>query len=273
MKAIKTLVAVIITSLFLSGCFLIGNVKETGRRDWEHMTAEQIRTVPLQEVVDHLRYDYGTYECPQKSDRLFIPEDVWQQIDWTKEEKYRNAALPHKLWNMRHDDYNWPSCHGWRGDNAKGPRAGVGHDKYFPPLPQLVEGRGIARWMTVGDTSILEIPLFKDYEVTWTTSTIPNEIEVIERRKGNPNDGKTFTITKEYLLRNYAPSPLQKFSDKSYLEVYPYHKSYHIMLNKNENIYGEGPDDDVYFWRYGWRWDSYDSYYIKGAFFVGGHWN
>jgi len=260
----KKLLIVIASVFLLSGCFLRPR-PVLPEKDW--------RTMTLQEIEDHLRKDYGFFECPQKSDRLLITEEIWSQIDWTEEEKYRNAALPHKIWNMRHDDNPWPSCHNWRGDDAYGPRAGVVHDKYFHPLPQLVKGRGIARWMTCGDTSVLEIPLFKDYSVTWTTSTIPNEIEVIERQCGSVNYGSTFTITKQDLLSNYAPSPLQKFSDKSYLETYPTHKSYHIMLKKNEDYCGDGPDDDVYFWRSGWRWDSFDSYYIKGAFYIGGHWN
>jgi len=248
----------------LTGCFLKSKIK---------LPEKNYREMTLQEIKDHLRKDYGFFECPQKHDRLLISEEVWAQIDWTEEEKYRNAALPHKIWNMRHDDHGWPGCKQWRGNDAKGPRAGIGHDKYFPPLPMLVKGRGIARWMTQGDTSVIEIPLFKDYKVLWTTSTIPVTLEVTERLYGHPNDGKTYTITKEELLANYAPSPLQKFSDKSYLETYPRHKSYHVMIDKTEDYYGNGPDDKVYFWRSGWRWDSYDSYYVKGAFYVGGHWN
>ena len=231
-------------------------------------------TMTLQEIKDYLRKDYRTFDCPKKSDRLFISDEVWQQIDWSQEELYRNAALPHKMWNMRHDDHKWPACKQWRGDDAFGPLAGIGHDKYFPPLPQLVIGRGIARWMTQGDTSVIEINLFKDYNTLWTLGSIPNTIEVIERKHRHINYGKTFTLTKEELTASYAPSPLQKFSDKSYLEVYPTHKSYHIMIDKKETYTGkpDGPDE-VYFWRYGWRWDSNDSYYIKGAKYIGGHWN
>lgn len=270
----KKLIAILFAGAFLSGCFLKGNIKDTGRRNWHDMTADQIRAIPLEEVVAHLRHEYKLSECPQRSDRLFLPEDVWQQIDWTKEEKYRNAALPHKLWNMRHDDHVWPMCHKWRGDDAYGPRAGVGHDKYFPPLPQLVKGRGIARWLSVGDAKAIEIPLFKDYEVEWTTTTIPSTLEAVDRKCGSPTFGQTFIITKEDLLAEYAPSPLQKWSDKSWLEVYPKHLSYHKILKKNEDYCGKpnGPDK-VYFWRYGWRWDSFDNYYVKGAAYVGGHWN
>jgi hypothetical protein len=248
-----------------SGCFLKSKIKLPEKNHAE-MTIDDIKA--------HLRKSYGFFECPQKSDRLLITEEIWQQIDWTEEEIYRNAALPHKIWNMRHDDHSWPSCHEWRGDDARGPRAGEGHDKYFPPLPTLVKGRGIARWMARGDVSILEIPLFKDYSVTWTTATIPSTIEVIERKPGHSLYGSTQTITKEHLLSNYAPSPLQKFSDKSYLETYPTHKSYHIMLEKRETYTGKpnGPDS-VYFWRYGWRWDSYDDYYVKNAKYIGGRWN
>ena len=249
---------------FLSGCFLKSKVK-LPEKNHAQMTLDEIKA--------HLRKDYGTFECPKKSDRLLITEEIWQQIDWTEEEKERNIALPHKMWNMRHDDHGWPTCHNWRGDDSFGPRAGVGHPKYFPPLPKLVKGRGISRWMTGGDTSIIEIPLFNDYKVEWTEATIPDTLEVIERRDGHPQDGQTFTITKEHLLANYAPSPLQKFSDKSYLETYPTHKSYHVMIRRTEDVHGNGPDDSVYFWRVGWRWDSYDGYYVKGAKYIGGHWN
>jgi len=271
------LALIIMSSFMLSGCFLVGRLHKTdpsARRNWERMTQDEIRAVPLQELVDHLRYEYDKYECPLKSDRVHIPEDVWQKIDWTDEEKYRNAALPHKLWNMRHDDHEWPSCQNWRGDDAYGYRAGEGHDKYFPRLPQLIKGRGVARWMTPGDTSIIEIPLFKDYSVIWTTSTIPDTVEVTERRCGKSNYGQTFTLTKEELLSQYAPSPIQQFSDKSYVMTYPLHTSYHVMIKRKEE-YCDPRDvaDDVYFWRYGWRWDSYDEYYIKGGFFLGGHWN
>jgi hypothetical protein len=261
----KRVFVLVIASFMLSGCFLKSKVK-LPEQDHNQMT--------LEEIKNHLRKDYGTFECPQKSDRLLITEEIWAQIDWTEEEKERNIALPHKMWNMRHDDHGWPGCKMWRGTDAYGPRAGVGHPKYFPPLPQLVKGRGIARWMTVADTSIIEIPLFKDYSVTWTTSTIPATIEVIERKCGANNFGETYTITKEQLLSNYAPSPLQKFSDKSYLETWPTHKSYHNMLEKKEGYCDKDEGaDSVYFYRYGWRWDSYDNYYVKGAKYIGGAWN
>ncbi len=250
--------------LGMSGCFLKSKIR-LPEKNYAEMT--------LDEIKNHLRKGYGFFECPQKSDRLLITEEIWQQIDWTEEEKYRNAALPHKMWNMRHDDHGWPHCTEWRGDDARGPRAGYGHPKYFPPLPKLVKGRGIARWMSRGDLSVLEIPLFKDFKTEWTEDLIPLTLEVTERRHGNPQDGQTFTITKEYLLENYAPSPLQKFSNRSYLETFPTHRSYHIMFNKTEDVYGNGPDDSVYFWRTGWRWDSYDDYYVEGAKYIGGHWN
>lgn len=265
MRRLHGIVLLLMLSLMLGGCFNRPKI-QIPEKDW--------RTMTIREITDHLRKDYGPFECPQKHDRLLMPEHVWVQIDWTEDEKYRNAALPHKLWNMRHDDHEWPGCKQWRGVDAKGPRAGVGHDKYFPTLPQVIIGRGIARWMTAGDTSIIEIYSFKDYSIDWTTSTIPLMIDVVERKPGHPEFGLVKTITKEYLLSNYAPSPLQKFSDKSYLETYPPHKSYHIMFEKRETYDGKpnGPDS-VYFYRYGWRWDSFDSYYIKGAKYIGGHWN
>lgn len=256
---------ILLMSFSLSGCFL--------RQTTKHPEPDS-STMTLQEIKDHLRKEYSFFECPTRADRLFITEEIWQQIDWTEEEIYRNAAIPHKIWNMRQDDHGWPKCQSFRGDNAKGPRAGEGHDKYLPPLPQLVKGRGIARWMSRGDTSVIEIPLFKDYSVTWTTSTIPATLEVVNRKCGDPNFGEVYTLTKEQLLASYAPSPLQKFSDKSYLETYPTHKSYHLIFKKNEDYCGKpnGPDD-VYFWRIGWRWDSYDDYYKEGGKYIGGRWN
>jgi hypothetical protein len=175
---------------------------------------------------------------------------------------------------MRHDDNPWPGCHRFRGKDAYGPLAGEGHDKYFQALPKLVKGRGIARWLSVGDTKAIEIPLFKDYSVTWTTSTIPATLDVVDRKCGSATFGSTFTITKEQLFAEYAPSPLQKWSDKSWLETDPYHVSYHLIINKKETYCGkpDGPDD-VYFWRYGWRWDSLDNYYNKSGKYIGGRWN
>lgn len=265
MNKVRALVFVIAVSVLMSGCF---------NRPKINLPEKNYLEMTIQEITDHLRKDYSFWDCPQKHDRLLMSEAVWAQIDWTEEEKYRNAALPHKIWNMRHDDHGWPGCKEWRGDDAKGPRAGAGHDKYFPPLPTLVKGRGIARWMTVSDTSVIEIDLFKDYSTTWTVTNIPFTLEVTERNPGQPDFGVTNTITKEFLLGNYAPSPLQKFSDRSYLETFPTHKSYHIMYEKKETYTGKpnGPDE-IYFYRFGWRWDSFDSYYIKGAKFIGGHWN
>ena len=196
----KKIFTIAILSLMISGCFLKSSIK---------IPEKNYREMTLQEIKDHLRKDYSAFECPQKHDRLLISEAIWQQIDWTEEEQYRNAALPHKIWNMRHDDHVWPGCKQWRGDDAKGPLAGVGHDKYFPPLPRLVKGNGIARWMTRKDKSIIEIEVFKDYKTTWTIENLPLTVEVVERQSG-PNFGKVFTLTKEELLASYAPSPLQK---------------------------------------------------------------
>ena len=119
----------------------------------------------IEEIKFHLRKEYGKWpwQGPKKKDRLFLKEEQWALIDWTDIEKKRNAALPHKMWNMRHDDLLWPKCYEWRGDDAYGYRAGEGHPKYMPILPKLVEGRGIARWMAPGDASVVEVPKLADY--------------------------------------------------------------------------------------------------------------
>jgi len=226
----------------------------------------------IEELKKKLRKEYGFFECPKKEDRILLTEEEWAAIDWTEEEKERNICLPHKMWNMRHDDHLWPWCHNWRGDDAYGWRAGEGHKKYFPRIPQLVEGRGIARWMTTNDKSILEIPAFADYQKTWTPDNLPDEIHGIERQ-GGPNFGKEIILPKAEFLKVYAPSSLQKFSNKSWLKRFPYHVSYHRMIKKREILHTDSPPDIVYFWRYGWRWDSYDEYMVESATYVGLRWN
>ena len=227
----------------------------------------------LEQVKAHLRKKYGFFECPKKSDRLFLTELHWQQMDWTDKEKYVNAALPHKMWNMRSDDQIWPWCKTFRGETAYGHQAGPGHDKYFPILPKLVKGRGIARWMTERDTSIIEIDLFKDYSKEWTPDNIPDKIEAIERQSGQ-NYEKQLILTKQELLSAYAPTALQKFSKKSKLLRDPKHQSWHYMIDKNETYHDQtDAKDKVAFVRHGWRWDSWDGYFIKNATFIGLTWN
>lgn len=232
--------------------------------------------ITVEDYKKALRRTWGLFECPKKEDRVFIPEGIWQQIDWTQEEKDRNAALPHKLWNMRHDDNIWPFCHDWRGDDAFGPLAAVGHPKYKQSPPKLIEGRGIARWMTNNDTSILEIPQLSFYENLWTVDNLPEYLGVIERRHSNPRFGEHYEISKLELLDAYAPTPLQKFSDRSYLKLDPFHISWHKMIKRREFL-GDKIDidaeDTVMFFRYGWRHDSYDNYYVKSATYVGLRWN
>lgn len=231
----------------------------------------------LEEIIAHLRKKYGCFKCPKKSDRLEIPEDIWKQIDWTRDEIEINGALPHKMWNMRHDDHIWPLCYKFRGVDAYGPRAkGNASRKFIATPPALVEGRGITRWMAIADESVLEIPLFNGYLTTWTPDNIPDELHVIERKPGHQNFGKVAMMKKNILFQNYGPSALQKFSDKSWLRRDPYHISYHRMFKRREVI-GKTKDvtgaDSVYFYRYGWRWDSHDNYYIKRAKYIGGRWN
>lgn len=239
----------------------------------------------IDEIKAHLRKDYGPWykrtplNRPTRADRCFISEEQWAQIDWTDEEIHRNIALPHKLWNMRHDDLLWPMCYNWRGDDAFGYRAGEGHSKYMPELPRLVEGRGVARWMSAGDASVVEVPRFRDYEHKWTVENMPEVIEFFERKVGHPDfyDGhdasRLIRWSKKNFLRTYAPSSLQKFSDASHLVRYPDHVSCHKMLKKNEKYVGDDKPDLVVFYRRGWRWDSYDGYMIKNAFYAGLRWN
>jgi len=144
-----------------------------------------------EEVLALVRKKYGFFQCPKKSERIDIPEDIWQSISWTAKEIEINAALPHKMWNRRQDDRPWPLCKQFRGRNAIGPRAkelGV-MAKFTPTPPKLAQGRGITRWMAVGDVSILEIPLFEDYSKLWCESNLPNILSVWERKPGHPNFG------------------------------------------------------------------------------------
>jgi len=226
----------------------------------------------LNQVKARIRKKYSFFESPKKSDRLFLTEDHWQRMDWTDKEKFINAALPHKLWNMRHDDHPWPFSRRYRGADAIGWRAGMDHVKFADKLPELVKGRGIARWMSEGDKSILEIDLFKDYKNIWTPENIPNKVEAVERQAG-AKFGEKYNITKEDLFYYYAPSSLQKFSKKSKLLRDPYHYSWHRMIKKREKYHGDYEPDTVAFYRFGARWDSGDGYFIKNAFYIGGRWN
>lgn len=230
----------------------------------------------IDEIKKHLRKEYKWYKCPKKSDRLLITEEQWQQIGWTQAEQTRNIALPHKMWNMRHDDWVWPRCHAWRGDDAYGYRAKEGHPKYLPRLPQLVEGRGISRWMSDGDASVAEVPKLADYRTLWTPDNLPEIVEFWERKPGAPHYGELVTWAKKNFLRTYAPSSLQKFSKRSYLLRDPRHVSYSYVFKKNEvpgKPKSETGADLVAFYRRGWRWDSYDGYMVKNAIYVGGRWN
>jgi len=232
--------------------------------------------ITVDEYKSHLRKKYPWNKCPKKSDRVHIPEEIWAQIDWTPEEIERNICLPHKMWNMRHDDHLWPFCHQWRGDDAIGSLAPVGHPKHKPTPPKLVSGRGVARWMSDSDASILEIPQLADYHTTWTPDNFPKIVEAIERKGGHAREGERYEISKEELFAKYGPSPLQKFSDKSLLVVDPKHVSGHRMIKRREML-GESKTvtgaDTVAFFRYGWRWDSGDNYYVEGAHYVGLAWN
>ena len=184
--------------------------------------------------------------CPKRKEtRINLTDAEWAARDWTEEQININCALPKHMWNWQQDDRVWPMCHEFRGENAYGPRAkglvvkGKTYDimkKFIPTPPKLVKGRGISRWMTVKDTSVIEIPLFDDYEKTWTPENIPEELEVIERNPGHPDYTKKKQMAKAQLLKDYAPTALQKFSDKSKLLRDPWHFSYHSMIQRREVI-------------------------------------
>lgn len=230
------------------------------------------------QVLAKIRKEYKWYQSPKKSDRVDIPEDVWQSIGWTPEEIEINCALPHHMWNRRQDDRPWPLSRQFRGSNAVGPRAkehGI-TAKFTPTPPKLVKGRGISRWMAPRDLSVLEIPELDDYKKVWTPDNLPPSIEVIERKGSLPNTGKKVRITKIYLMNNYGPSSLQKFSDKSKLLRSPWHFSQHKLLERRERL-GVSRDltgaDRVAFYRIGGRWDSLDGYIVKNAVYAGLAWN
>lgn len=228
----------------------------------------------IDEIKAHLRKDYPWWKCPKKSDRLLITEEQWAQIDWTEEETFRNAPLPHKMWNMRHDDHFWPRCHNWRGDDAYGYRAPEGHPRRMPKLPKLVVGRGIARWMADGDASVAEVPEFAGYHTEITDRHMPAQIEFVERKCGHPEYGKIKKMSTPEFLEIYAPSALQKFSERSWLKREPYHISHHYIIEKNEDYCSrENGPDLVWLSRYGWRWDSFDGYFRKRAIYTGLRWN
>ena len=231
-----------------------------------------------EEILANVRKSYSFFECPTRANRINCPEDIWQSIEWTDEEIEINCALPLHMWGWRQDDRPWPMCRQVRGANAIGPRAKeLGVDAKFKATPpKLVKGRGISRWMSVGDASVLEIPIFSNYEKLWTPNNLPEEIVAIERQGNLENTGKPMVISKTFLLQNYGPTSLQKFSDRSYLVREPYHISWHKMIKRRE-ILGKPKDktgpDIVAFSRYGDRWDSLDNYYVKKAFYAGLAWN
>jgi len=231
----------------------------------------------IEDIKAHLRKDYGRWpwQWPKKSDRCMISEHQWSQINWTKEEIERNIVLPHKMWNMRHDD--WPiNKKAWRGDDARGSRAPLGHYKNQVKVPVFIEGRGVARWMTPGDTSVVEVPAFADYGKLLTVATMPRLVVCIERNPGSPDFGRTRTFKLPDFLREYGPTALQKFSKRSYLKRFPHHVSYSYVIT-NREIVGVSKSltgaDTVAFWRSGARWDSLDKYFIENAFFAGLRWN
>jgi len=195
-----------------------------------------------------------------------------------------DIALPKHLWGKKHDD--WPIKKDTpRGTTSDGPRAirtqgGIHHPKYLATPPKLVKGYGLARWMAICDQSVLEIPLFNNKKMM-TEAHIPDVVEGYERKPGTPLYNQRVRLPKKVFLKFYGPSSLQKFSEQSCAVRDPYHKHFHRMIWKREEV-GKTKEktgaDWVFFWRWGARWDSLDNYYstrsaLGPAFYCGMRWN
>jgi len=218
----------------------------------------------------------GFFSCPKKSDNHWWTESEWLSKKWTEKEIRINAALPHHMWGWKQNDRVWPMCQEYRGKNAFGPRA----QTIFPPKyksipPKLVKGRGISRWISAEDKSILHVPMFQNYSRIWYPNNLPDIIEGFETQR-NENYLKPIRFRRKDFVRLYGPSSLQKFSDRSYLVRDPYHISSHRMIKRREQLHvskKETGEDTVWLWRFGWRFDSLDNYYVKKAVYVGWNWN
>lgn len=130
-----------------------------------------------------------------------------------------SSALPEHLRSELHNDWIWPLCYIPRGWNAFGYRCKNWFCKWRE-TPKLIVGYGVARWMTNGDENLVETSEFQSRWLWWWQ--VPD------------------------WLKDYGPSPLQKFSNLSFSIVWPFHVEFH---------WGK------FLFRNGCRWDSLDGYY------------
>lgn len=184
------------------------------------------------------------------------------------------CALPEHMRERLHNDWPWPMSKLPRSLNARGPRCkgsacvcgGQGF-KAWPP--KLVKGFGVARWESNGAGSILEIAGFAN---VWIDAGVyGQEVIGVERNPGHPNFGAKTLVKLDWHampwadidggLAAYSPSALQKFSDKSWMQLDPGYTAGHRLIKR-----GQDGDDKALFWRYGWRPDHVDVYYNFGPY-------
>jgi len=134
--------------------------------------------------------------------------------------------LPPHLRGVKHNDWIWPLSGISRGWNAFGHRCSG-----WRRVPKLLIGYNTVRWMTHGDKDVMNIQ--------W--------------KKGLSFGGIN--------MKNYGPSPLQKFSKFGFSLVWPLHFEFHYQFGKK-----------VLLFRIGARWDSLDEYYNIGPY-IGLAWN
>lgn len=177
------------------------------------------------------------------------------------------CALPEEWKKRKHND--WPFFLRWvpRSWNAFGPRCPEGSKGHKRWPPQLVKGRGIARWEAVFKTyhSIVIIPEFINttigpdvYNKTW---------DAIETHQGAPNFGKRVRVKlfKGYGEGLYSPSALQRFSKKGWMKLDPWYVAQWFLIKQKGKELGMGPEEDYFaFNRQGYRPDHNGKYYNWG---------
>lgn len=141
--------------------------------------------------------------------------------------------------------------------------------------PVLIAGYGVSRWMGARDHSILEIrSLAARWLFWWQTK---GEVIVIERQPDHPAYGQSWKASWEWILMNYGPSPLSKFSDESCQVTWPLHVAAHLHGELFQTV---GPNNGgghleyrtPFFVRLGARWVSGSDYYDCPSAHVG-EWN
>jgi hypothetical protein len=174
------------------------------------------------------------------------------------------CALPPHLQSKLHNDWPFPLNRLPRAINAKGPRClgsacECGGEGYLPWPPKLVKGYGVARWETTGATSIVYVPEFRDRLIG--PADLKGKRVAIERNDG-PQLGQRFEV--DLIEAGYSPSSLQLYSDKGWMELDPFYKTWHRVLKRDAEgnpVEGRCPN-----WRVGWRVDHLDMYYNFGPF-------